>query len=696
MTRPALPSYLCMALVLAAGFLISGHDAQAIRLLDESFENFDDNGDPNGWQVAGHPSYIRCRNENEGDWTTPYGDWALQTYGGSGAPASKIVGTIPFSISEENDGSGDYIVEFSLSSFSAIGEYRAELWAIVPFYDEGPIFLGAVAGDTNGSKDMSYTDQIFWRYEYVNWPDPDFPGFGLLEGAQLQLKLMQDPNRSNWRHTPLWDNVTVDYIPDVDIVPPALLDITDDNQGGLVVATNATVTYTVTFNEAMNGATVNTDDFTNAGSAPVTIQSVTATTDPAVYTVAVSPTNVGTLRLGIAGSATLQDTAGNSLNTASGTTQDNVTFVVEAGTPTILPSDFVDDQSGDPIAENTLVIYTLTFSTNMNLATIQAGDFENAGTAPINIGSIAQPNPGEITIEVTPTDSGTLQFSIKEGVLIEAADGGELNTGSAILDDTIIIVDSDPPTVTDIVDDAEGAPVSVGALLTYEVYFSEDIDAATVDASDFGNAVSSGGASFTIDTVEEATPGTIRIEITPKSTGSIQLQINAGVTIEDVLGNALDTSSAIIDDVTVTVEAASADPFSTWSGGAAFGDDANSDGVPNGMAWLLGATDVNENARTLLPTASTNPSGDLVLSFRCLKTANRGGAIAKVQYSSDLGVSDPWTGNEAEVPDTNSTVNGIVFETTDAGDYVDVTATIPASAASPGGSLFGRFLGNLP
>ena len=37
-------------------------------------------------------------------------------------------------------------------------------------------------------------------------------------------------------------------------------------------------------------------------------------------------------------------------------------------------------------------------------------------------------------------------------------------------------------------------------------------------------------------------------------------------------------------------------PYGTWSGGAAFDGDANNDGVPNGMAWLLGATQPNEPA----------------------------------------------------------------------------------------------------
>jgi hypothetical protein len=40
---------------------------------------------------------------------------------------------------------------------------------------------------------------------------------------------------------------------------------------------------------------------------------------------------------------------------------------------------------------------------------------------------------------------------------------------------------------------------------------------------------------------------------------------------------------------------------------------------------------------------------------------------------------DPWTNHEAAVPDVDSTVNGVVFDTTDDGDSIQVIAEIPAS-----------------
>ena len=119
-------------------------------------------------------------------------------------------------------------------------------------------------------------------------------------------------------------------------------------------------------------------------------------------------------------------------------------------------------------------------------------------------------------------------------------------------------------------------------------------------------------------------------------------------------------------------------PYGTWSGGAVFDADANNDGVDNGMAWLLGAATPSVNAAGKLPKATRN-GNNLRLTFRCLKSTMRGGVVLKVQSSSDMGPAAPWANHEAAVPDVDSTVNGVVFDTTDDGDSIQVIADIPAS-----------------
>jgi hypothetical protein len=134
--------------------------------------------------------------------------------------------------------------------------------------------------------------------------------------------------------------------------------------------------------------------------------------------------------------------------------------------------------------------------------------------------------------------------------------------------------------------------------------------------------------------------------------------------------------------------------YGNWAtGNQPFQGDANGDGVPDGMAFLLGAATPAENAITRLPQPE-NDNG-LVMRFTCRDAANRSTSTLKVQWSHNLGLTDPWSGNEAIVPAASSTVNGVVFVITENPTNPaldDVVATIPSSEAQ-GGKLFGRLLG---
>ena len=98
-----------------------------------------------------------------------------------------------------------------------------------------------------------------------------------------------------------------------DVTPPTLTSITDDVSGG-PVNIGATVTYTVTFDEDMDAASVNAADFANNGTAGVTVGTVTEGA-PGVFSVSVTTTSPGTLVLRINALAVLEDVAGNDLDT---------------------------------------------------------------------------------------------------------------------------------------------------------------------------------------------------------------------------------------------------------------------------------------------------------------------------------------------------------------------------------------------
>jgi hypothetical protein len=125
--------------------------------------------------------------------------------------------------------------------------------------------------------------------------------------------------------------------------------------------------------------------------------------------------------------------------------------------------------------------------------------------------------------------------------------------------------------------------------------------------------------------------------------------------------------------------------YSIWAGGAAFDTDANSDGVPNGLAWMLGAAGPNVNSNRLLPIPGAS-AGGLTLTFK--RVNPMGSATLSVEYSSDLGQTDPW--HTALIPATSQTFGGDLNAVITPGSPTDqITVTIPA-AHKANGHLFGR------
>jgi hypothetical protein len=357
----------------------------------------------------------------------------------------------------------------------------------------------------------------------------------------------------------------------VDATAPTLTSIVDNKSGG-PVERNTLVTYTVTFSEDMDASTVSASDFGNAGTAAVTIGTVTETTPTSgVFTVPVTPTTIGTLILKVNAGAVLKDVVGNALVVPdpAGLPDDTTITVNDTIPPTL--TGIVDNKSGGPIAPNTLVSYTVTFSEAMDAGTVDASDFGNSGGATFTVGTVSQISPAVFSVEVTPTSGGLLRLQVNQSAGLTDLAGIALNTTSAILDDTTITVDATPPTLTSIVDNKSGGTVMTPALVTYTVTFSEDMDAGTVSASDFGNA---GTAAVTIGTVTETTPtsGVFTVPVTATGAGTLQLKVNVGAVLNDAMGNALATTSAILDDTTITVVDP---PGNTGSGGTITYTDSN-------------------------------------------------------------------------------------------------------------------------
>ena len=113
------------------------------------------------------------------------------------------------------------------------------------------------------------------------------------------------------------------------------------------------------------------------------------------------------------------------------------------------------------------------------------------------------------------------------------------------------VSEATPPRLKSVVDDRRGQAVAADKSVTFAVTFDEPMKASTVDGSDFGNALPS---AVTINSVSRTgDPAVFEVEVTPTEEGRLQLQIAPGAELQDLAGNAMDTSTAIRDDTTITV-----------------------------------------------------------------------------------------------------------------------------------------------
>jgi autotransporter-associated beta strand protein len=386
--------------------------------------------------------------------------------------------------------------------------------------------------------------------------------------------------------------------------------------------------------------------------------------------------------LGGAGTLTTAITAGANVIIAPG---DRTLAVPAKGTLTV--NNEVTLNAGSTVA---LRLFGPSTGDNDKLVQDTTGTITFGGTLSVSISGSLPPVAGTTydLFDWLGTATGTFSSinlpTLDPGFKWHDYGGGvffDYTTGQLMVD-----ADSVPPMLVSIVDDTSPASAVANTLVTYTVTFSEDMDASTVTAADFSNA---GIATVAIGTVTEISPGVFSVPVTPTSGGTLQLQVPVEAELKDAASNPLDNDPAIVDETILTVISA----YDAWAGGAAFDADANNDGIANGLAWLLGAADPSANATGLTPVA-THQAGKLIMTFRALKTANRGGVVLKVQYSNDLGLTDPWAGNQAVVPDVDGTVGSVFFDISPNADpnLINVRAEIQASEASANGQLFGRLM----
>lgn len=224
----------------------------------------------------------------------------------------------------------------------------------------------------------------------------------------------------------------------------------------------------------------------------------------------------------------------------------NFTTLADTIPPTVVSID--DGDANNFVQPNIALTYTITFSEDIDETTVTGADFDNDGSSSITIGTITETSPGVFTVQVTPTNEGTLRLRIPTGAVIKDIAGNDLVV--PISDNDTLTVDGTAPTVNSIVDNVSGNPIFQGQIVTYTLTFSEDIDDTTVSAVDFANA---GTATVTFGTFTETSPGTFTLRATTTSAGTLRLRLPAVADIRDLAGNRV--TVPVDDDTEITVNA---------------------------------------------------------------------------------------------------------------------------------------------
>lgn len=217
----------------------------------------------------------------------------------------------------------------------------------------------------------------------------------------------------------------------------------------------------------------------------------------------------------------------------------------------------VDDRGGETAQQGDLITYSLSFSEPMDLATIAANDFGNAGTSAITIQSITQPLPHVVLVQVNPTTTGTVQFRIQQGAVLADLAGNPLNTTSAIADETVITVNSamvDVPFVLGMAQNEAATAITGAGLVTGTVTTQHNTSTPA------GNVIShnpAGGASVAVGS-------------------SVDLVVSIGpamTTVPDVTGLAQTSAEANIISANLVVGAVTTQNHATVPAGNVIGQD---------------------------------------------------------------------------------------------------------------------------
>ena len=142
------------------------------------------------------------------------------------------------------------------------------------------------------------------------------------------------------------------------------------------------------------------------------------------------------------------------------------------------------------------------------------------------------------------------------------------------------------------------------------------------------------------------------------------------------------------------------DPYSSWATNqitninpaapAGFDEDADGDGLDNGLEWILGGNPLAQDAASLV-TTTASAAGGLTLAFS-RADESIGLATLVVEYDADL--TGTWTA--VDVEGTPPFANGVTVNITPGSPEDSISVNIPAVPNAVAGKLFARLKATKP
>lgn len=398
---------------------------------------------------------------------------------------------------------------------------------------------------------------------------------------------------------------------------------------GAPAVVNGPFDLTVTFSEAVNGLTASDFGVTNA--------TAQLTGGPAVYTLSVTPNNVGDISINLPANAAADD-AGNG-NTALAAP---LAVTVDTTPPSVTATAPVAT-SNDP--------FDVTFTVSEDVTGLVAADFTVTNGTMILTGG-----PQIFIATVTPDGAGDISISLPADVATDAAGNGN----EALQPNVSVEYDVTAPTAV-----ATDPPAAVNGPFDLTFSFSEDMTG--LEASDFIVA----NATVTLS----GGPRDFILTITPDGTGDIKIELPANVAT-DPAGNGNAASSVDVEIVfdqsppTLVITAppnSQNEPFTTTFKfsepviGFEEDDVEVTNATLSGFKSLLGAQPAGEGGTQRAATASDEYSvqvtptgeGEITISVKPGALGDVAGnlIVEDVQISISID-STPPTVTIADLPDT--------------------------------------------